>query len=97
MVRWLFVLYMTFLLAGDSLSSTNSSARQGPVVRITPNMLLVNDATKLPIIYSRTADKSKYYLLGVTEKTNSVLQMSDHEVHAYYRKMIAGPVRHKIL
>jgi len=51
-------------------------------------MLLVNDATKLPVIYSRTADKSKFYLLGVTEKTDSVLQMSDHKVHAYHRKMI---------
>src|SRR5690348_10561259 len=68
----------------------------GPVIRISPNMLLVNDSTKLPEIYNRAADKSKYYLLGVTDMVESVFQIREHKVHAYYRKIIASSVCHRI-
>ena len=63
----------------------------GPVLRITPTMLLVSDATKLPVVYARNASKSKYYVTGSFGKTESLFNMQDHSVHAHYRKIAAGP------
>ena len=54
-------------------------------------MLLVSDATKLPEVYSRNANKSKYYVTGSFGKTESLFNMQDHRVHAHYRKIAAGP------
>ena len=65
---------------------------KGPMIRITPTLLVVNDATKLPIIYSRNANKSKHYITGSFGKTESVFNMQDHKQHAASRKFIAGPV-----
>ncbi|KAF7192036.1 Cytochrome P450 monooxygenase [Pseudocercospora fuligena] len=65
--------------------------RHGSVLRISPTMLLVSDATKLPEIYTRNADKSKYYVTGSFGKTESLFNMQDHSVHAHFRKLIAGP------
>ena len=65
----------------------------GPVIRITPTMLLVSDATRLPEMYHRQANKSKHYITGSFGKAESVFNMQDWKQHAYHRKMIAGPVR----
>lgn len=54
-------------------------------------MLLVSDATKLPDVYARNANKSKYYVTGSFGKTESLFNMQDHRVHAHYRKIAAGP------
>jgi cytochrome P450 len=54
-------------------------------------MLLVSDATKLPEVYARNANKSKYYVTGSFGKTESLFNMQDHHVHAHYRKIAAGP------
>ena len=63
----------------------------GPVIRITPSMLLVNDSTKLPEIYHRSADKSDHYVTGGFGNAESVLNMKEHKTHAKFRKLIAGP------
>jgi cytochrome P450 len=65
--------------------------KHGPVLRITPTMLLVSDATKLPEVYARNANKSKYYVTGSFGKTESLFNMQEHSVHAHYRKIAAGP------
>ncbi|KAK4896555.1 hypothetical protein LTR27_005473 [Elasticomyces elasticus] len=65
--------------------------KHGPVLRVTPTMLLVSDATKLPEVYARNANKSKYYVTGSFGKTESLFNMQDHKVHAHYRKIAAGP------
>ena len=39
-----------------------SDILQGPIIRVTPTLLLVSDATKLPDIYHRYADKSRHYV-----------------------------------
>ena len=57
-------------------------------------MVLVNDSTLLPEIYNRYADKSKFYITGSFGKTESVLNMQNSRQHAYFRKMVAGPVCH---
>ncbi len=54
-------------------------------------MLLVSDASKLPEVYTRNADKSKYYVTGSFGKTESLFNMQSHKVHAHYRKIAAGP------
>ena len=73
------------------------SCTLGPVIRITPTMLLVNDATRLPDVYHRQANKSQHYITGSFGKAESVFNMQDWKQHAHHRKMIAGPVRDSIL
>lgn len=63
----------------------------GSVIRITPTMLLVSDATKLPEIYSRHADKSKHYITGSFGKAESLFNMQDSKVHSRFRKIAAAP------
>ncbi|KAI8294903.1 FAD-linked oxidoreductase apf9 [Colletotrichum sp. SAR 10_98] len=65
--------------------------KHGPIMRITPTMLLVTDATKLPEIYHRNANKSQHYITGSFGKTESLFNMQDHTVHARYRKIAAAP------
>ncbi|KAI1846099.1 hypothetical protein JX266_007908 [Neoarthrinium moseri] len=65
--------------------------KHGPVIRITPTMLLVSDAKKLPEIYSRNANKSKHYITGSFGETESLFNMQDHKVHAHFRKIAAAP------
>lgn len=54
-------------------------------------MLLVSDATKLPDIYHRQANKSQHYITGSFGQTESVFNMQEWKVHASFRKLIAGP------
>ncbi|MCJ1390387.1 hypothetical protein MMC18_003246 [Xylographa bjoerkii] len=65
--------------------------KYGPVIRISPTLLLVDDATRLPDIYHLYADKSEHYITGSFGKAESVFNMRDTKQHAYHRKMIAGP------
>ena len=66
----------------------------GPVLRVTPTLLVVQDSTKLPEIYHRSADKSKHYIMGAFGKIESVFNMQSWKIHAHHRKLIAGPVRY---
>lgn len=61
------------------------------MIRITPTMLLVSDATKLPALYGRHANKSQHYITGSFGETESVFNMQDHRQHAHFRKVAAGP------
>lgn len=51
----------------------------------------MNDATKLPEIYHRNADKTSHYITGSFGETESLFNMREHKVHAGFRKLIAGP------
>lgn len=53
-------------------------------------MLLVSDATKLPEIYHRNANKSQHYITGSFGKSESLFNMQDHKQHSYFRKIAAG-------
>ena len=64
----------------------------GPVVRVSPTMLVVSDATLLPTIYNRYVDKSRHYITGSFGKMESVFNMQKHKEHAHHRKIVAGPV-----
>ncbi|KAL2812644.1 cytochrome P450 [Aspergillus granulosus] len=65
--------------------------KYGPVVRITPSLLLVSDPTKLPDIYHRNADKTGHYITGSFGETESLFNMRSHKTHASFRKHAAGP------
>lgn len=54
-------------------------------------MLLISDATKLPLVYSRNASKSKHYITGSFGKDESLFNMQDADVHAKFRKIAAAP------
>lgn len=64
----------------------------GPVVRLSPTLLVVSDATFLPTIYHRYVDKSQHYITGSFGKIESVFNMQKHKQHAHHRKIVAGPV-----
>ncbi|KAL4806077.1 cytochrome P450 [Aspergillus unguis] len=65
--------------------------KYGPVVRITPTLLLVSDPKKLPEIYHRNADKTGHYITGSFGETESLFNMRSHKTHAAFRKHAAGP------
>jgi hypothetical protein len=65
--------------------------KYGPVLRITPTLLLVSDATKLPEVYNRQASKSNHYITGSFGKTESLFNILEHRQHARFRKIAAGP------
>ncbi|KFY07806.1 hypothetical protein V492_06804 [Pseudogymnoascus sp. VKM F-4246] len=65
--------------------------KYGPIIRITPTLLLVSSAPALPTIYHRQADKTKHYISGSFGETESVFNMQSWKTHAHFRKLIAGP------
>lgn len=71
---------------------THGLCRIGPVVRLSPTLLVVSDATLLPTIYHRYVDKSQHYITGSFGKIESVFNMQKHKQHAHHRKIVAGPV-----
>ncbi|KAF3398584.1 Cytochrome P450 momooxygenase gsfF [Penicillium rolfsii] len=75
----------------EYLALHDLSQKYGPVVRITPTLLLVSDHAKLPEIYHRNADKTGHYITGSFGETESLLNMRSHKTHALSRKHIAGP------
>jgi hypothetical protein len=68
----------------------------GPIIRITPTLLLVSDATKLPDIYHRYADKSRHYVTGSFGTVESLFNMQDSKQHARFRKIAAGSYRYVV-
>lgn len=60
-------------------------------IRITPTMILINDATKVPLIYHRFADKTEHYITGSLGAVESIFNMQDHPTHARHRKFAAQP------
>ncbi|PSS24952.1 hypothetical protein M430DRAFT_114266 [Amorphotheca resinae ATCC 22711] len=65
--------------------------KYGPIIRITPTLLLVSSATALPTIYHRQADKTKHYITGSFGETESLFNMQSWKTHAHFRKLMAGP------
>jgi cytochrome P450 len=60
-------------------------------------MLLVNDATKLPLVYSRNADKDKFYISGSFGKEEGIFNVQDSTIHAKHRKIAAAPYSSSII
>lgn len=67
-------------------------AKYGPVVRVGPNLLAVNDPLLLPKIYHRKVDKTDVYTTGVLGEPAPPFQTIKHEDHAAKRKGVASSV-----
>ncbi|KAI9159142.1 Cytochrome P450 monooxygenase gsfF [Paramyrothecium foliicola] len=76
---------------GDEVSTYGDlHAKYGPVIRISPSMILVTDASKLPVIFTRNADKTDYYMTGSLGRTENIVNIRDSNVHAHFRKIAAS-------
>ncbi|KAJ5247435.1 hypothetical protein N7468_002418 [Penicillium chermesinum] len=86
-------LWITFqnLKETEYLTFYELSKKYGPVVRVSPTLLLVNDHSKLPEVYHRNADKTGHYITGSFGENESLFNMRSHKTHAVFRKHVAGP------
>ncbi|KAJ5147049.1 hypothetical protein N7476_001423 [Penicillium atrosanguineum] len=75
----------------EYLTAYELTKKYGPVVRITPTLLLVSDHSKLPEVYHRNADKTGHYITGSFGENESLFNMRSHKQHAEFRKHFAGP------
>jgi cytochrome P450 len=73
------------------LQSFANPSCTGPVLRITPTLLLVSDSTKMPEIYHRQANKTDHYVTGSCGTVEAVFNMKEHKAHSRFRKVAAGP------
>lgn len=64
----------------------------GPVIRVSPNLLAVDDPLLLPQIYHRRVDKTDVYTVGVLGELAPPFQTIKHEEHAAKRKRVANSV-----
>ncbi|KAK2734038.1 hypothetical protein FQN57_001873 [Myotisia sp. PD_48] len=64
--------------------------KHGPVIRITPTMLLVADSKAMPTIYHRRNTKSRFYLQNYLARSTSLL-IREPEAHAAHRRLISAP------
>lgn len=69
---------------------THPPTNPGPIVRISPNLLLVSTASTLPLIYHRTARKTPHYTLFSWGKEGTAFHMWEHADHAARAKTVAG-------
>lgn len=64
----------------------------GPVVRVAPNLLAIDDPLLLPQIYHRRVDKTDVYTAAVLGELATAFQTLKHEEHAAKRKRVANSV-----
>ncbi|KAF4632208.1 hypothetical protein G7Y89_g5919 [Cudoniella acicularis] len=76
---------------GHAPTTTSQIFTPGPVMRVTPTMLLVSDAALLPSIYHRSAEKSRYYVSGGLGEVETLFNQRSNDIHAYHRRLIAAP------
>ncbi|KAJ5721021.1 P450 monooxygenase [Penicillium malachiteum] len=75
---------------GSELDSQWQAVKKyGPVVRISPTMLLVADSTLLPTIFHRRDVKSGLYISEYFERPGSIL-IRDPAEHAAHRRLIGA-------
>ncbi|KAI2610041.1 cytochrome P450 monooxygenase [Hypoxylon fragiforme] len=63
--------------------------KYGPIVRLAPNLLSFSDATLLPHVYHRSADKPAFYASWMFGKTAAMFQSLKHEDHYAKKKLVA--------
>lgn len=65
-------------------------ARYGPVVRVAPNVLSINEPHLLPTVYHRRVNKTDVYTPGVLGDTAPPFQTLHWREHARKRKRVAS-------
>ncbi|KAL3462800.1 putative P450 monooxygenase [Aspergillus heterothallicus] len=64
--------------------------KYGPVIRVSPTMLLLAEADALPAVYHRRDIKGRYYLPGVFKTPNGIVMRHPGEQSAH-RRLVAAP------
>ncbi|KAF2753440.1 flavonoid 3',5'-hydroxylase [Pseudovirgaria hyperparasitica] len=78
-------------IVGDAhLNEYEAVKKYGPVVRMSPSLLLIRDATMLPEVYHRYANRSPFYLKNMLGKGESILTTRDWRQHAQLRRVAGG-------
>lgn len=77
--------------ADETYVEEDMHKKLGPVLRISPTLLLVSDAKQLPVIYHRRANKTAHYVTGAFGETESLFNMRDHFAHAQSRRIASTP------
>ena len=64
----------------------------GPIVRVAPDMLSVNDPLDVPQIYHKDCDKNDFWTHGALGEHPPLIQTLGHKEHSQKRKIIASMV-----
>ncbi|KAK6810713.1 hypothetical protein RU639_013508 [Aspergillus parasiticus] len=82
-------LYQTYwhVHPNKTLHDAELHKKYGPIVRYSPNGLIVNDPALLPVIYNRRANKTDFY--APVFDTHSTFTRKDYREHVASRKAIS--------
>ena len=68
---------------------SRTETQAGPVVRISPTMLSISEASMLPLVYHREADKTEHYAAFVKGGPESFFNIADHKAYIKARKVVS--------
>ncbi|RDW93642.1 uncharacterized protein DSM5745_00964 [Aspergillus mulundensis] len=78
-------------LRGTQLEAEwNAVKKYGPIVRLTPKMLLLADATAIPTVYHRRDTKSRFYIPSLVKTPFSIVLRHPGE-HSAHRRLVSAP------
>ncbi|OTA55118.1 cytochrome P450 monooxygenase [Hypoxylon sp. EC38] len=86
MTEW----YLVYVICSVPTFGLELHKKYGPIVRLAPNLLSFSDATLLPHVYHRSADKPRFYDSWMFGKTAAMFQSLKHEDH-YAKKRVVAP------
>ncbi|KAL4808171.1 putative P450 monooxygenase [Aspergillus unguis] len=78
-----------YLMCDEAQVYWNAVQKYGPVVRISPTMLLLADSIYIPIIYHRKCTKSRWYMADWFATPGS-LMIRDTSKHAPHRRLVGA-------
>ncbi|KAI1398503.1 cytochrome P450 monooxygenase [Hypoxylon fuscum] len=82
--------YLVYVICSVPTFGLELHKKYGPIVRLAPNMLSFSDATLLPRVYHRYADKPAFYDSWMFGKTAAMFQSLKHKDH-YVKKRLVAP------
>ncbi|OTB02431.1 hypothetical protein M426DRAFT_13577 [Hypoxylon sp. CI-4A] len=82
--------YLVYVICSVPTFGLELHKKYGPIIRLAPNMLSFSDATLLPQVYHRYADKPRFYDSWMFGKTAAMFQSLKHEDH-YAKKRLVAP------
>ncbi|KAI5921322.1 cytochrome P450 [Camillea tinctor] len=81
--------YLVYVICSVPTLGLELHKKYGPIVRLAPNLLSFSDATLLPRVYHRSADKPKFYSSWIFGNTSAMFQSLKHEDHYAKKKLVA--------
>ncbi|KAI1491133.1 cytochrome P450 monooxygenase [Biscogniauxia mediterranea] len=81
--------YLVYVICSVPTFGLELHKKYGPIVRLAPNLLSFSDATLLPRVYHRSADKPMFYASWMFGNTAAMFQSLKHEDHYAKKKLVA--------